>query len=337
MKNTCYLVVLIISFISCTNTIKGDSNTSSNKIDIKRLDKDLYTYLNNPTAEGVTSLQNKYPTLLPALGYVTMGVESDSTNLISKLNTYYKHPLLWKIYEDAVKQYQNIDKYEKTLTEASNRLTEYLPKTNLPQFAMHVSGFKENIIFTEDNIISISIDKYLGKNYNDYQGFFKDYQLQQMQPQMIVRDYLKAYLYTINEEEEIVADDGRKSSPNLLSRMIHEGKQLYILSVLLPDYTDSDLIGYTSQQIDWCKENENAMWQLFTKQNRLFSSDYQPIVNYIEDAPYTAGFSTDSPGRVGQWMGWQIVKAYMKKTDASVEQLLASSSQDILKGSRYNP
>lgn len=317
--------------------MKGDSNTISDNIAIKRLDKEIYSYLSNPTVKEDSLLKSKYPTLLPALGYVTMGIGNDNDNIVAKLESYYKHPLLWKIYGDAIKQYDNVDEYEKLLTEATERLKKSLPNSNLPEFAMHVSGFKENIIFTEDNIISLSIDKYLGKDYNDYQSFFESYQLEQMQPKMVVRDYLKAYLYTINKEEEPIAANGRKSSPSLLNKMIHEGKQLYILSLLLPDYKDSDLIGYTQEQLDWCKKNEKDMWQLFAKQNRLFSSDYQPIANYMEDAPYTPGFSTDSPGRIGQWIGWQIVKRYMEKTNASVQQLIDDSSQNILKDSKYNP
>lgn len=339
MKHACYLIALIVSFISCSNTAKGDSHNEQKSINIERIDKDLYNYLENPTKEKETALYNKYPTLLPALGYVAIQKDfnKDSADFFSTLTAYYKHPMLLKIYKDALIRYDNTNELEKSLSESTSYLKVLLPKSNIPEFAMHVSGLKENIIYTEDNIVSISIEKYLGKDYRDYQKFFEKYQLQQMQPQMIVRDYLKACLYSINKEEELTNSEGRKSAPNLLSKMIHEGKQLYILSLLLPDYQSYDLIGYTPEQLEWCKKNEKAMWQLFAKQNRLFSTDYQPIANYLEDAPYTPGFSTESPGRVGQWIGWQIVKAYIKKTNASVQQLIDNSSQNILKDSKYNP
>ena len=58
----------------------------------------------------------------------------------------------------------------------------------------------------------------------------------------------------------------------------------------------------------------------------------------MDDAPYTATISTDSPGRLGAWIGWQIVKAYAENTGASFDEIITEvNMQTILKQSKYNP
>lgn len=107
-----------------------------------------------------------------------------------------------------------------------------------------MSGLKENVI-SVNNIISISLDKYLGSDYIPYEYFFSVPQRFDMSPDMIVRDYLKAWLIYnyVNESDE----------DNLLSRMIFEGKIIFIISQLLPDYSFSQLLGKSDSDLEACR------------------------------------------------------------------------------------
>ena len=72
--------------------------------------------------------------------------------------------------------------------------------------------------------------------------------------------------------------------------------------------------------------------------NYLFNSDSQVIQKYMEDAPYTAIISTESPGRVGLWLGLQIIKNYAKNTGHDLQSiLLENNNQLLLKSAKYNP
>ena len=125
--------------------------------------------------------------------------------------------------------------------------------------------------------------------------------------------------------------------PTLLSAMINEGKILYALSVLLPQKDRDDLIGYTTTQSAWCKENEKEIWKSIVKQNYLFSTDNMVITRFINDAAYTAPISQLAPGRVGCWIGWQIVEKYAKRKGVSLQEAVNTDAQVILKESKYNP
>jgi hypothetical protein len=59
----------------------------------------------------------------------------------------------------------------------------------------------------------------------------------------------------------------------------------------------------------------------------------------MNDAPFTATISQESPGRLGTWVGWQIIKSYMdENTDVSLQQLMKTTDyQLILNKSGYQP
>jgi hypothetical protein len=330
MKNIVSLLTFIIlSFIGCSGTTKKNSGLSQQeKVTIIRLDKDVYNYLQQPDAVKESGLKDKYPLLLPAFGRIAMD-NSDSVTFFPALRDYFSHPALMQIYKDVLNAFDNVSAYEEELSNVSSLVSENLPEKKLPEFAIHVSGFRENTIIV-NNLISISIDKYLGNNYTAYQEFFQPFERQQMQPEYLVRDYLKAWLMS-----DIVKSDVEEQT--LLSAIINEGKILYALSLLLPEKKAEDIIGYTKAQSDWCKQNEKSIWQNIVKQNYLYSTDHMVITRFVNDGAYTAIVSKDSPGRAGIWIGWQIVNQYAKKKEASLRNIIGTDAQIILKEAKYNP
>ena len=59
----------------------------------------------------------------------------------------------------------------------------------------------------------------------------------------------------------------------------------------------------------------------------------------MNDAPFTAPVSQDSPGRLGTWLGWQIVDSYMKKNqNIGLKNLMDENNyQKILEESGFKP
>jgi uncharacterized protein YjaZ len=126
----------------------------------------------------------------------------------------------------------------------------------------------------------------------------------------------------------------------LLSQIVHEGKIMYALDAMLPKVDDTIKIRYTKKQLQWCKENEFNMWAYIIKEKILYSTDQSNIAKLIDDGPFTAYFNHDfSPARTGYWLGWQIVRTYMKNNpEVTLPQLMAEKSADkILKESGYKP
>ena len=126
---------------------------------------------------------------------------------------------------------------------------------------------------------------------------------------------------------------------NVLSHMIHHGKLLYALDLLLPDVPDSIKIGYSSQEMRWVVENEKNMWFHFAENDLLYRKEGKQIQKYIGEGPFTPGFPDGSPGKAGRWIGWQIVRKYMESTNPlDLNGLFnQSDAQNILHISKYKP
>ena len=122
--------------------------------------------------------------------------------------------------------------------------------------------------------------------------------------------------------------------------MIYSGKLLYLKDMIIPFKTDAQKIGYTQQQLDWVTVNQEQIWQYFIEKELLYSTDSKLPNRFINPAPfskfYLAEIDNESPGKVGQFVGWQIVKAYMDNNDVTLTELLNTPAQTVFNKSNIN-
>ena len=72
----------------------------------------------------------------------------------------------------------------------------------------------------------------------------------------------------------------------------------------------------------------------------LYESNVKNEFRFINEAPFSKFYleiDNESPGRVGQWLGWQIVRSYMENNDVSLDQLLVTDAKTIFEKSKYKP
>ena len=122
--------------------------------------------------------------------------------------------------------------------------------------------------------------------------------------------------------------------------MIYFGKELYMKDLLIPQISDADKIGYTPEQIVWSQENEGYIWRYFVDEKLLYDSDPKLPGRFINPAPFSKFYleiDNESPGQIGRWIGWQIVRSYMKNNDVSLQQLLQTDAKEIFDKSKYKP
>ena len=115
---------------------------------------------------------------------------------------------------------------------------------------------------------------------------------------------------------------------------------MYLKDVLLPDYSDAEKMGYTPEQIKWCEENESYMWRYFIEGELLYSADQKLVTRFINPAPFSKFYleiDNESPGQVGAWIGWQMVRSYMENNKVPVADLLKTDAKEIFSKSKYKP
>jgi hypothetical protein len=312
--------------LSCSRNNK-DENTESD-FSIIRFDTQLYRYL---TENKPDSTLNMFGDILPPFGKYEIHIGSpDSSGFFKRLQTFFSEPTLMKMYADEQDKFADIQPFTKELSYGLNLLLKEFPAIKRPKVYMHISGLNRNVIVT-DEILSISADKYLGANYPLYEQFFYPYQRELMTPERIVPDYLLGFMmanFNFQGKDDV-----------LLDKILYEGKLRFILSKLLPERNENELVAYTPEQYKWCKTNEPMIWKTILENQYLFESNYLVTNNFIRESPYTQLLSPDSPGRVGIYLGYRIISEFMKHSpETSLSELmLMNDGQEILKLSKYKP
>lgn len=328
VKTNNILFVLIAAFLMSLATVEISAQTT--RIEIKRFDKAFYSYLQSPTKSTENKLRADYPEFLPAFVQIAQSSNSQTVDMAT-IRQYFSHPMLKNIYKDEQRILADLTVNEKTLAKASELIGEYLPrKKGLPQLAIHVSGFKENVIVL-DGMISISGDRYLGRDYEPYRNFFSEGERMTMNPSAIARDLLKAWILS----EKIVKND---TPETLMSAIIEKGKTLFLLSKLLPDYSEEQILLIDKEDIKSLEASKSKSWNNIIRQNLLMSTDKVLIDSYVEDnIKVMKVIPTDGKFMRGIIFGWDIVRNYAEQTNATVQQVLDADATLIMKTVRYNP
>ncbi|NND51481.1 MAG: gliding motility lipoprotein GldB [Flavobacteriaceae bacterium] len=187
-----------------------------------------------------------------------------------------------------------------------------------------------NKVIATDSIVLLALDNYLGSEHKFYDGI-QQYLKLNFRKEMLVSDMAEAYAsnYIYQSNSRTFLDD-----------MIYSGKLLYFKDVIIPFKSDAIKIGYREDQLEWAQANESYIWRYFVEKELLYSTDPKLAARFINPAPFSKfnlELDRESPGRLGQYIGWQIVRAYMENTDSPLKQLLTANAEDIFKNSRFKP
>lgn len=316
MKIYLFPVVFCFFFLSCQRKDKIETAVEEIPVTIKvdRFDK---IFFETPTAD-LSKVKKEFPFFFPA--------GNDDSVWISKM----QNPLWRELYTEVQKKYANIEPVRSEIESLFKHIKYYFPETKSPKVITVISEMDyNNKVIYADSLLIISLELYLGKEHRFYQ--FPNYIKQNFEQKQLMPDIVSSFY-------------SQKTAPiidkNLLAQMIYYGKQLYLKDMLLPDYNDADKMGYTPEQILWCQENESYMWRYFIENEMLYSDDQKLIPRFISPAPFSKFYleiDNESPGRVGAWIGWQIVRSYIKNNEVTITQLLKTNAQVIFENSKYKP
>lgn len=344
MKKFYLILVSIVVFISCKDK-KNSPDVSDIKVDlsVKRFDQDFFSIDTNNMEKGLATLQTKYPGFLPIFLNNITGVEN-----IEGVKAYYR--LYKPIFDSSQKIYKNIEPIKEQVEKAFRYVKYYFPAYKTPSTLVPIIGpmnSRDDLArmasgeYTPDfigpDMLGISVQFYLGKNFSLYND---EYFVNNVAPLYRSRRFSKEYITA--DVMKLITDDifpDNSSRMPLLEQMIEKGKQWWLLDKFLPGMPDSVKTGYTQQQLDWCRENEGFIWTTITKQENLESNDPGTIQTYIGEAPFTQGFSQEvSPGNIGPWFGWQILKKFEQANQSmKPEEIMKTPARKILEQAKYKP
>ncbi len=318
MRKILALCVLVSGLISCKKEVdfnlKVDVSNIEVSVLIDRFDVDFY----NTKPESLHETIKKYPALFPS--------QPDSV-WVNKLSNEDEREL----YNETQKVYNTIDNLTSELTSFFKHLKYYNPKFKSPRVITMLTNIDyDNRIMYADSLLLISLDGYLGKEH----PFYNDYPV---------------YIKQNNEKEHIIVDVAKSiinaqmfpvKQRTFVDKMIYKGKKMYLLDAYLPMVTDKLKIGYSQVKFDWAIENEEQIWKYFIEKDILYSTSKELDKRFLDIAPFSKFYmeqDNQSPGRIGEWIGWQIVRSYMQKNDVSLQELSQTTEEKIFRESKYKP
>jgi gliding motility-associated lipoprotein GldB len=333
-----YLFFLIsLSITSCSDNNRVDVSQIELEVRVERFDQSLSSLTSNNLAAQAPALKQQYGIFYEDFIEKMLGVGSTrDSSYYKNFRTVLTDPGYLALKAEVATVYPDLQKTDDELTEAFKHVRYYYPKQEIPRLISFFSGFAYQIIIG-DNYIGIGLDMFLGANSQFYPALRETipaYLSRRYTPENITPRVIEAF-----EREELFPE--RDEDRSLLAKMVYNGKILYCMNAIMPDASDSLIIGYTAKQLDWCKDNEANIWAYFLQENLLYESDYMKIQKYLTEAPFTPGIGeqNDSAPKLGIWTGWQIVKKYMERNpEVTLQQLMKNTNfQDILNKSKYKP
>ena len=303
------------------------------EVDIVRFDSAQLAVRPDSVKQDIVQLYADYEVFMPMFveGILRLPVE-DTAYLCEMYSNFLTDTTMGFAQTNALAQsmFADISKLQKSLNIGFSRLHYLYPEWEIPTVYLFVSGFNSSVMYYE-NIMGVGVDMYLGSDYPYYNQVVYNYQKQTMRKECVAGDLLNMYIaYQIPYNSKY---------NRLLEHMIFRGKQMFLLSQLLPDEPAWEIIGYSKEQWDWCKKYEQAIWNRIMEKRDLFKTESMVRVSYLNNGPFTAEISQESPGRLGVWVGWQIVDSYMRNNEnVRIKQLIdEGDAQKILEQSFYKP
>ena len=317
MKQLLFVLVAITLF-SCKDDSKVEEAVAKIPIEFKveRFDKIFY----ESKPEDLQGIKAQYPFFFP---------EGNPDSIwVNKL----KNPLLKELYKEVQMKYPTLGPVGADMEKMFAYVQYYFPKYKTPRVITLISEVDTDAkAFYVDTLALVSLDCYLGKDHRFYADF-PEYKKMELEENQILPNLVSTFCY------------GKIAPPTdrtLIAAMVYYGKELYVKDKLIPFYSDAVKIGYTEAQLQFCQANEYYMWSNLVENKLLYDSNPKNELRFIKPAPFTKFYleiDNQTPGRVGQWLGWQIVRSYMENNDdVTLEQLLAMDAKTIFENSKYKP
>ena len=313
-----YLALIIaILLYGCAkdNNIEKNINAVPIAVQILRFD----TLFGTAHLNDLPKLKRSYPIFFPKQFHDTIWEIKMNDSLTQQL------------YVEVMKKYSSDDKLKADLEDLFKHIKYYFSNFTTPKVVTANSDVDyRNKIFISDTMLVISLDNYLGSDHFFYKGI-PNYVVENMKESQIISDVASIYsqLYT-----------PKIQSRTFLAQMIYYGRILYLKDLWLTTALDEVKIGYSQEKLTWIQENETQVWRNFVENEYLYSTNPRLVSRFINPAPFSKFYleiDNESPGMVGRYIGWQIVKSYMDNNNVGLDKLLTLSEEEIFKKSKYKP
>jgi len=332
IKGFLILVTLfLLPSCKCNNRKNVSLPDAEINLPVKRLDLVLFQLGTDSLGAKFRVMNEKYDDFLSfyVTNILSLGdYKKQPEQTIENLAKYLNDPYVQEVRDSCEKVFSDFSPYKKKLEQALRYFKYYFPEKPLPQVVTFLSNFSYSAITFDTLYLGIGLDMHLGENFKYYTDLYPRYMYEKFSSEYLVANSVKALA---TQHFQIEPKDN-----TVLSQMIAKGIALHFTDLLMPDAEDYKKIGYNPEDIQWCMMSEPEIWKFFVDKQLLYSTDMLQNRQYISPGPSASGMPREAPGNIGSWLGWRIVRAYVKKyPDTKFEELLKIEPQEMLVKSGY--
>lgn len=255
----------------------------------------------------------------------------DDSVFINTLYHRFTHPSFDTLLMETHRIFGDLTELKSQFAEAFTNIRYYYPDFQPPRVETVITGIETDLVVS-DTLIIVGLDYYLGKD-GAYRPRLYDYLLDRYEPEDIVPSCLLIFGISDRFNKTMLEDR------TVLADMIAYGKSFYFAKHMLPCIPDSTLIWYSRKEIEGARQFEHLIWARLIEDEVLYSTSHIINQRYLGERPKTLEVGEECPGRIAQWVGWQIIKKYMQShPDITLPQLMnTADAQRLFNESRYKP
>ncbi len=331
IRNFLVFVVATSLLISCRNSKAPDVSNINITLNQERLDRDMFDIDTANIEESVDKLKHKYGKFFDiyAAGILRLGRPNTPEYFIN-IKSFLNDDAVNTVKHNVDSVFSDVDELQQEFVNAFRYYNYYFPDKTIPDIYTIISGVNQSVIVT-DSVMAISLDKYLGSDNKLYKAMgFYEYQQKRMTEENILPDAMFTWIDTEFTE--------RNTKEDLLTMSLSKAKKYYVSHLTMPEIDKGNALGFTPDEAEWCKLNEEQMWSFVIEHNLLFNTNGMRVRSYIGNAPFTKDFGQQSPGRAFMWVAYDIVDKFIERTSVTPDSLLKINDMHmILQRSGYRP
>jgi gliding motility-associated lipoprotein GldB len=328
MRKIAWIFIVSIALFACNKKDK-----CSQKPNVKPLEKGISLVR---TEKVMTNFSSKAAVLqflnndsLFANKFLQRGQYPHDSVLVNILFNLSEDKSIDTLREQTDLYFGELSDVKSELEQAFSFVKHYYPEFVIPKVYTVVTGFGHDL-YASDSIVVIGLDYFLGDK-GKYHPDVPNYMLKRFKKEYIVPSIVLLLSDKYNLTN--ILDN------TLLAEMVHYGKSYYFVEKILPCTPDSLIIGYSEKELIDTREHESIVWSHFIEQKLLFETSHFILTKYVGERPYTAEIGAKCPGRIGRWLGWQIVNKYMQNhPEATLADVMKEKdARKIFNESHYKP
>ena len=333
-------MLIFILFASCKSDNSTDTDTGSD-LQLIRFDNLLMGMDTTNIEKEFEQLYSNYPAFSDVYFSNVLalpGYQKDMPLFFNNLKAFITDDRIKEVHKLIQGIYGDFSEEKTAFQKLFKNAASFFPEKSDPVIYTYLSEFTLQRFIFDDNGkdgLAIGLDLFLGEDF-DYirleQGSntFANY---------LTRTYNKEHLIRKVAESWIEDQLGLQSGNRLVDQMTYNGMKLYILENITAVH-DTILMEYTGEQMDWINANEKELWAFYFENDWFYTTDQYVIKRLVSPGPNSSalGMPAAAPGQTGNFVGWKIVKAYMRNNpETSVEMFNQLDAQQILEKSKYKP